>query len=183
MEDEKTAVKLYSFTYGKCCYITILALAAFIFLLGVFLIFSDVKLGIGLMAVSLFFVLYSFWMIYRKYLNYITLTDTDVSTKKQTFSWDKVYITMSRYARFDGTQREDYFIFFDKYYLSKEEIYSRRVKKDAFYLMVTPKRLEMILQYYTKRIKLLDRCGSDRKRLYDKILEYNQALDRVYKDN
>ena len=176
MENKKSIVKIYSFTYGKGGYITILTLAVISFLFGIFLLPNTE--GIAMLIVGLFFVLFSFCLLHFKYLNYITLTDKNVSTKKQIFSWDEVYITMSYYFIHKGIRREDYYIFFDDHYLSKEEIYSRRVKKDAFYLMVTPKRLDIILKNYNKKIHLLAKCGIDRKGLYDKISEYNQTIDK-----
>lgn len=181
MKDKKSLIKIYSFTYGKCCYITTLALAALCFLLGAF--FLPNAEGIALLVGGLLFVLLSFCLLHYKYMNYVSLTDKNVSTKKQTFSWDKVYITMSYYFIHTSIKREDYYIFFDDHYLSKEEIYSRKVKKDAFYLMVTPKRLEIILQNYNKKIQLLERCGIDRKGLYDKINEYNKAADNNQESN
>ena len=180
MEDKKPVIKLYSFTYGKAFFIFTLVAAAFCFLLGILLSICDhdARYLIPLFGGCLLLVLYSFWLIHAKYLNYITLTSTDISTKQQTFSWDEVYITLSSYLMHPSIRMEDYYIYFDDHYLSKEEICSRRVKKDAFYLMVTPKRLEIILQNYTKKIQLLDRRGIDRIKLYDKVLEYNQAIDK-----
>ena len=176
MEEKKSTVKMYSFTYGVGVYTTTLVLAAFIFLLGIFLL--PKAEGIGLVLCSLLFVLLSFYLRLAKYMNYITLTNTTVSTKKKTLAWDEVYITMSYYFIHPGVRRDDDYLFFDDHYLSKEEIYSRRVKKEAFYLMVTPKRLEVILEKYNKKIQLLDCCGTDRKGLYYRVLEYNKAIDK-----
>lgn len=181
MEDKKSIVRMYSFTYGVGVYTTTLVLAAFTFLLGIFLLPKTE--GFALLVSGLFFAVYSFCLLQFKYLNYITLTDITVSTKKKTFTWDEVYITMSHYLIHPSIRAESYYIFFDDHYLSKEEIYSRRVKKDTFYLMVTPKRLEFILQKYNKKIHLLDRCGIDRKGLYEKIYDYNQTISKSQENN
>lgn len=176
MENKKQKMKLYIFTYGKCYYIIMLTLAVCFFFISFFLL--PKAEGFALLGGGIFFILLSFYLLLNKYMNYITLTDKNISTKKQAFSWNEVYITMSHYLIHTGIARQDYFIFFDDHYLNDKEIYTRRVKKDAFYLMVTPKRLEIILQKYNKKIQLLDRCGIDRKGLYNKILEYNQAIEQ-----
>lgn len=175
MENKKSIVKIYSFTYGVGIYTTILCLAGIFFSFGAF--FLPNAEGIAVIVVGLGFVMYSFYLIHCKYLNYITLTDTKVSASKQTFSWDEVFITMSHYFIHKSIRREDYYIFFDDHYLSEEEIYSRSIKKNAFYLMVTPKRLDVIMQRYNKKIKLLSRCGVDRQHLYDKVCEHNQRFN------
>ena len=179
MEDKK--IKLYSFTYGKANYIIMLVEAGVFFFISIFLL--PKAEGFALLGGGVFFILLSFYLRLRKFMNYITLADENVSTKKQTFSWNEVYITMSYYLIHTGINRYDYYFFFDDHYLSKEEMYSRRVKKDAFYIMVTPKRLELILQKYNKKIQLLDRCGIDRKKIYEQVLEYNQAIDNRQENN
>lgn len=173
MEDKKSIIKLYTFTYGKGSYITILSLAAVFTILGAFLLPN--REGIALLLGGLVLVGVSFYLVYSKYLNYVTLTDAGVSTKKQFYSWNEVCITMSYFFIDPTVSRKDYYIFFDDHYLSREEIYSQKVKKDAFYLMVTPERLNVILQRYNKRIELLERCCVDHKHLYDKVCEYNEA--------
>lgn len=176
MEDNKSTIKYYSFTYGKVIYISFLAFAGLCFFLSIFLLPNAE--GIAMLLIGFLFILLSFCLLRFKYMNYITLTENNVSTKKQIFSWEEVHITMSYYFTHHGTSRMDYYIFFDDHYLSKEEMYSRRVKRDAFYIMATPKRLEVILQKYNKKIELIDRCGIDRKHLYDKINEYNLSLEK-----
>lgn len=176
MVNKKSIIKLYSFTYGKGIYITVLTLAGVWFIVSIFLLPNAE--GIAMLIAGFLFVMLSFYLLLRKYMNYVTLTDENVSTKKHTFSWGEVCITMSYFRVNHGIRREDYYIFFDDHYLNKEEMYSRRVKKDAFYIMVTLKRLEVILQKYNKKIQLLDRCGIDGKGLYNKIIEYNQSLEQ-----
>ncbi len=175
MENQKSTIRLFSFTYGKGVYITILCLAACSFIIGAFLL-PNIE-GIAMLLVGLFFVALSFCLIYFKYLNCVTLTHKNVATKRQSFSWDNVFLTMSLYAVHTTIRREDYYIFFDDHYLDKEEIYSHKIKSNAFYIMVTPERLELILKMYSKKIQLLERSRIDKKGLYDQVNEYNQMLE------
>lgn len=176
MADKFSTIKLYSFTYGKGVCITMLVAAAGFVLLGAFLL-PNIE-GICMMSLGLLFVVIFACLIYFKYLHYITLTDKSISTKKQTFLWNDVYITMSLYLVHPSIRREDYYIFFDDHYLNKEEIYSHKVRSHAFYLMVTPKRLEIIFQRYGKKIQLLERSKIDRKGLYEQVEMYNQSLTK-----
>lgn len=176
MADKSSTIKLYSFTYGKGVCITMLVAAAGFVLLGAFLL-PNIE-GICMMLVGLLFVVIFACLIYFKYLHYITLTDKSISTKKQTFLWNDVNITMSLYLVHPSIRREDYYIFFDDHYLNKEEIYSHKVRSNAFYLMVTPKRLEIIFQRYGKKIQLLERSKIDRKGLYEQVEMYNQSLTK-----
>lgn len=176
MEDKNTIIKYRSATYGVAVCVVLLVEAAIFLLIGCILLPSAES--IALFAISLFFVLFSLCLGYLfGYLNYIVITDKTVSTKKQTFLWKEVYITMSYYSIHRSVRGENYCIFFDDHYLSEEELYSRRVRKNAFYLMVTPERLDVILQKYNKIIKLFERPHRDVKGMYDRVYKYNQSLD------
>ena len=176
MANKSSVIRLYTFTYGKGVCFTILVLAVCFFLVGAFLL-PNIE-GIVIELTGLLFVVFLFCLIYFKYLNHVTLTDKSISTRKQTFLWDDVYITMSIYLIHTSIRREDYYIFFDDHYLSKEEIYSHKVKSKAFYLMVTPKRLEIIFQRYSKKIQLLECSKIDKKGLYNQVDMHNQTLTK-----
>ena len=182
MDNKESVIKIYSITYGKDIFIVTLVAAGLVLLLGIFLLPKPE--GIAVMLCSLLLVLYSFGLLQFKYLNYIMLTNTTVATKKKEFTWNEVCITMSLCMIHATTYREDYYLFFDDHYLNKEEINSRRVKKEAFYIVVTHERLNIILQRYNKRIKLMNRSAKDRKNsVYDRVLEHNSALDKSQECN
>lgn len=172
---EKNKIKMNSVTYGAGIFITMLILAFTCLILGV-VCFPN-KTSIVLLVAGVFFVICTCLLIYFKYINYITINNKTLSTKNRTLSWNEVCITFSYYVAHLAVRKSmHYYLFFDDHYLSEEEIYSRRVKKDAFYLMVTPQRLDIILKKYSKKIQLLERCPIDKKGLYDKICQYNESI-------
>lgn len=174
MENKKSTIKLYSFTYGTGINATILVLAAIFCCFGIFLL-PEYE-GSALLICSLLFILYSFCLFHLQYLNYITLTNKTISTKKKSFSWNEVCITMTLGSIHKSIRRTDFYFYFDDHYLSDEEICSRKVRKDAFYLMVNLKRLDTILQWYTQPIVMLDICRTYKNKLYDKVCAHNNSL-------
>lgn len=175
--DKKLDMKCSITPYGVCVYALMLIFAGILFFVGIILLPKPE--GGTLLIVCALVILYSFCLIKCKYLNYIILNDKTVSTKKRQFTWDEVYITMSIYNFHKGERGDPYFIFFDDHYLSKDEIYSRRVKKGTFFMTVTPKNLEFILQNYNKKIQLLDHSRISWKRLYNRVIEYNSSIDKI----
>lgn len=136
------------------------------------------KEGIGILVIGVFFVGCSFLLLRFKYVNYITVSDKSVSTKKRSFSWDEVCITFSLYdVHLSVRASWTYYLFFDDHYLSEEELASKQIKKEAFYLMVTKKRLETILKKYNKKIRTLHVSPYHKTSLYDEIRRYNESLE------
>lgn len=174
MENNKSFIKYRSSPYGVSVYVSFLVLTMIFLFLGIFLL-PEYE-GIALLVCSLLCVLYSLCLRYIfKYMNYITITEKTVATKNKTFSWNNVCLTMTNYNLHKTVKGKMCCIFFDDHYLCKEEIGSKRVKKDAFYLVLTQNRLDHILKTYNKEIKLLDRCYWSKK-LYDKVCAHNNSL-------
>lgn len=176
MEENKTIVKLNSVTYGVCIFVTSLILAVACLITSAFRL--PHKDGIGFLVIGVFFVGCSVFLLRFKYINYITISDNYVATKRRALSWDEVCITFSWYdVHLSVRASWTYYLFFDDHYLSEEELASKQIKKDAFYLMVTKKRLEIILKKYNKKIRTLHVSPHYKINLYDEILWHNNSIE------
>lgn len=119
----------------------------------IFIIFLVLAFIFALLVVILF---------RAKYWNTIVFSESGINYKSMQFNWDKVYLTIKEakpilLARATFGHNIIYHVYFSDHFLESVEI-NEQTKK-GFYLLVTNNRLQYILPYYTKQIKVIEEHG------------------------
>ena len=108
----------------------------------------------------------------RIFRSFVCLTETSVWHGNEKYTWDEVFLTVGFFPY--GRNWAGY-LFFDKRYLTERECQSKRIRKKRFFIILTPKRLERILQYYHKAILLENEMPFGQgKRLCERIRQHNR---------
>ena len=131
----------------------VIFLLAFEFLLllilGLFLLPGNEGIGV---------LVFSLWPIpvflEGKYWNVLYLSAAGVRRGKEQLDWDSVFVTVKIVPKGRSLV---YYLFFDDHYLTMKETKSKKIRKKGFYLVLRPKRVEPLLRYYQKPVRLLNR--------------------------
>lgn len=110
--------------------------------------------SLGIFCLALIIALIMISYINQKWVNYLYLDDSKIRHKNVEYIWENVCITLSCEAH--GKQILPY-LYFDNHYLTEEEIKSKDTKRKGFYILVDPKRINYIFQFYKKKIKFLNK--------------------------
>lgn len=144
-------------------------------IIGLSLLYSDVAVAVVLLSLCLLLPIPI--LLSQKYWNFIYISDSGVRNGKDQFDWDSVYVTVKHVTHSFTRNTIEYNIYFDDHYLTLAETKSRKIKKKGFYLVLTSKRTDYILQYYQKPIRLLNKTSY---RGNKKILEIIQTHNKKY---
>ena len=111
--------------------------------------------SIALFFFSLVFLIAIIHFISKKYLNFIYLTKDYIWHGKEKYTWDTVFVT-ANFSYLPGARCALVcHLYFDDHYLTQQECQSKEIKKKGFYITIKQKRLELILELYRKKIKIL----------------------------
>lgn len=133
--------------------------------------------SIGLFIFSVVSILALIGYISGNHLNYIIVSSKYIRNKNENILWQDVYFTVS-YSRPTFKRNSfDYYIYFSDKYLTEEDIKSKKVKRNGFYLILTKKRVLFLLTYYKKEVKILDESPYGKK-ILDIIKSHNNYVNK-----
>lgn len=113
-------------------------------------------------------------LIRNGYVNYIKLDSKCIRHKRTSYSWDKVFITMTFFwPKF--VRNEVCFVYFNNHYLTEQEIRNES-KMKGFYIMLTPKRARYLFRYYNKQIMQVGKTPYEWKRLVTMVQDHNNSI-------
>lgn len=116
---------------------------------------------LGLAVLCLAFMFYD---IKEVYINFLVLNSHGVKHRKIKYNWDNVFITMDSY-RPKSFRYALYMVYFSDHFLSKEEINSKNIRKQKFYMALTKKRVQYLFENYDKAIMVIDTYSVHKKLL------------------
>ena len=116
---------------------------------------------LGLSVICWIFILFG---IKEGYTDFLFSSSNGIKHNNTVYSWDNVFITMDSY-RSKNFRYTLYMVYFSDHFLSKEEINSKSIRKETFYMALTKKRLQYLLNYYDKKIRILDTYATNKKLL------------------
>lgn len=134
--------------------------------------------SIALFSFSLIFLIAIIhYIIWGKYFNFIYLSKDSIRHRNEKYTWDMVFVT-ANFSFLPNTRALVCYLYFDNHYLTQQECQSKEIRKKGFYITVKPKRLELLLNFYHKKIKLLNepqfiQC----KKMCDFIKNHNLEYD------
>ena len=116
--------------------------------------------------------------ISRKYLNFICLSKEFVRHKNGKYTWDNVFVTANFSFLPNARAVWVCYLYFDDHYLTQQECRSKKIQKKGFYITIKQQRLELILNFYHKKIKLLNEPQFTQcKKICDFIKKHNLECD------
>ena len=133
--------------------------------------------GLAIFVFSLWLIIPIPCLVSQKYWNFIYISDTGVRHGENQFDWNSVCVTVEYVTHSFTRNTIEYNVYFDDHYLTMAETKSRKIKKKGFYLVLTSKRADYILQYYQKPIRLLNKTSY---RGNKKVLEIIQTHNKKY---
>lgn len=125
-----------------------------ILLIGLFLLPKIESVGIFCFAIVAGVALIHY--ISLKHWNFIEISTDGVFHQKENYTWKDVFITVKCSNPNFARNSFDYYAFFDNHFLTNEEVESKWIKRKGFYIILTSKRIELLLQNYQKEIKVLN---------------------------
>ncbi len=130
-------------------------------------------------SVILVGMLFIVWhMIRKKYMNHICVSDGGISHKDESYAWDEVCITVMWSKSPYENAFPVYYAYFSNAFLSRNEIQSKEILKRGFYIVLTPKRAEILFQYYKKRVELLEQIPNDTMQKIPKVIfKHNKKIE------
>ena len=145
--------------------------------------FEDDAFSIDLFVVQLVVVvgmLFIVWnMLRKKYMNHILVSHAGVSHKHLSYTWNTVCITVMWMDSPYENAFPLYYAFFSNHFMTRNEILSKENLKSGFYIVLTPKRAEILFRHYKKRIELLEQIPKDVLKKIPKIIfEHNERIGR-----
>ena len=173
-EKDKTTVKLFAQYFGPFKVSLFLVLCILwpicLFLSGepVVVLWIDILFEFGL-VIYLVVVIF-----FKNYLTIVTITPEYIRVKNKEYKWDEIYITVR--SRFYNRGQMYYAYFCDKY-LTIEETNKSQHRKNGTYMLLYTKRTQLLLQHYTKTVKVLSEpLGFVEKAIWDVIQEHNAKV-------
>ncbi len=131
--------------------------------------------GYGMLVLAVICVLSIVYYVKTKHFNYISFSKDSIYYKKEKYDWHEVYVTMAFSKPIFARNSYDYYFYFSDHYLTEEELKNDKIKKAGFYLIVTKKRLGILLPLMTKKIVVIKE-GPYGKIIYDTIVNFNDSL-------
>lgn len=110
----------------------------------------------GLFAFSLVFLWGAMDCISKKHWNFIFVSEDYIYHGDEKYKWEDVFITGMTSSPNFMRRFYTYYVYFDDHYLTMKECRSKATQKKGFYIMLNPKRIELLLRFYQKEIKMLD---------------------------
>lgn len=123
----------------------------FTFLIGLFLLPRMEAIGVFFLTLICFVILLNY--LSRKHWNFIEASEEGVSHHRESYNWEDVCITVKCH---NGGKTADYYAFFDDHFLTDKEVDSKLIKRKGFYMILTSKRVTLLLSNYQKEIKFLN---------------------------
>lgn len=126
-------------------------------------------------SLLIFFILGTFggiiFAIYQKHLNTIFINESGVRHKDKFIPWSEVNITM--FFSLSFFRDRNYYIAFGTSFYSTKDI--KKIFKQGFYIMLTPRSLNIITKNYKQKIVIINESGYQIK-LYKLVNQYNESL-------
>lgn len=98
------------------------------------------------------------------------------------YDWSELYITIDYSRPIFARNSFDYYFYFDSKYLSVDEIKDPKIKKKGFYMIINTKRMNEILPFYKKEVKIMKE-SSFAKKVLETVKKYNNDLTETIKIN
>ncbi len=118
----------------------------------------------------------SFYIYRIKCWNFVCFSKEGVSHRKTTYTWSEACITIKYQKSLYRKLSYDYYIYFSDHYLSEKECQSKKLRKEGFYLILTAKRLDLLLSLYPKKVRIINELpGRHSKNILDRIKWHNFA--------
>jgi len=131
--------------------------------------------GYIMLILSAIFVVALGYYIHTKHTNYIYISREGIRHADEEYDWSELYITMDYSRPIFARNSFDYYFYFDSKYLSVDEIKDPKIKKKGFYMIINTKRLNEILPFYKKEVKILKE-SSFAKKVLETVKKYNNEL-------
>lgn len=130
------------------------------FFIGLCLLPQDIAYGVWFFTlVGIVFTVYCYK---KKCANYIYFGQDGIFCKKKKYEWTNIYVTM--YCPGPSLLKKTYenVVYFADHYLSVEEISSREIQRQGFYIELNQERLTILLSHYSKRVQVLNYSKVDK---------------------
>lgn len=131
--------------------------------------------GYVMLILSAVFVVALGYYICTKHVNYISISSEGIRHVDVEYSWSELYITMDYSRPIFARNSFDYYFYFDNKYLSVDEIKNQYIKKKGFYIIVNTNRLNEILPFYKKKVKIIKE-SSFAKKVLEAVKKHNNEL-------
>lgn len=169
-KSKQDCIKYNTIPKGKLLVVTVWLSTILIVLMGVILLPEPE--GIALLVCGAGFLIWLVCLYINKYSNVLEFTNEKITLKKQSISWNDVYVTL--YCPNPNVRGYNvYNIYFADHFLTLNETRSWEVKKKGFYIVTNYKRTEYILSHYTKAVKILNFNLVDKTGIMSLIYAHN----------
>ena len=133
--------------------------------------------AIGVFGFTLMFGVALMHYLALKHWNFIEISRDGVRHRKESYIWENVFITVKccnpKFAR----NNFDYYAYFDDHFLTDTEIDSKSVKKKGFYIILTSKRVDLLLPNYQKEVNILNESTfRENAKITNKIKLHNELI-------
>ena len=162
--------------FGLPFFIMILFCIGVLFFCGCLVIFFDFLPGLVCFVLLLVFIAVLILAILDGCCNFIYISDEKVWSKKESYDWDSVSLTVSTVRQHLGGIEPAVCIFFDDHYLTTQEVLSKEIKRKGFYLELTVSRAKHILPFYNKPLRIINESPV-RWNLFKLLHEHNKKYD------
>ena len=125
--------------------------------LGCYFISDEISANIayGLWVFALLGVAYTIFAYSKKCANYISLNAYGIYFKGKKYKWSDTFVTIQCGDSFKFKRPFNNVVYFSDHYLTQEEIKTRRIKRQGFYMELDERRAYYLLSFYHKRVQLL----------------------------
>lgn len=156
-------VKINSVPPGKACLVAFYICTFFMAITGIVKLFDgdDVRIGIVIWAIVLLvFVPIIIIMHYNNAADYIVFFDGKIQGKRKTLTWDNACLTVHCHG-FLGSRTVFAWLYFDDHYLTKEEIFSWRIRRQGLCIRLNYESARFVLSKCNNKIEVLNeqRCS------------------------
>lgn len=125
----------------------------------------------GLLAFALLGVIYLIIAYSKKCANHITFNASGIYFKDKKYKWANTFLTLQCGGSGKLKSPRKYVVYFSDHYLTQEELQTRKIKWQGFYMEVDERRAFYLLSFYHKRTELLGNTDVD------------NAVTRMFKKN
>lgn len=154
--DNKTFTKFACVPYGKACMIISYICVSIIAITGVTLLSTGDSIGFGILLFDLAFIPFITLMHFHNCANYITFFDDKIQSKRRTLTWDTAYLTVHCH-RILASRYAFVWVYFDDHYLTAEEIFSKRVRKQGMCMRLNAEKTKFILLRCKNKVEILNK--------------------------